>query len=284
MNDYVEVRIGLSPCNEDMTDVMAAVLADAGFESFVADAEGLTAYIRKADYDESMSALVDLIPFECQKSWSAKVIEGRDWNHEWEKNYFKPIVVGDSVAIHSSFHTDVPKCTYDIVIDPKMAFGTGHHSTTWLMITRILQLPIDDANVIDMGTGTGILAILAAMRGAARVAGVEIDEAAWVNAEENIELNNQSDIMLINGDASALNEIPFKADLFLANINRNVITADMPAYVAKIADGGTLVLSGFYSHDVEIVVTAAEKCGMKFVDVLVKNDWACVRLVNDSRI
>ncbi|MDE5806059.1 MAG: 50S ribosomal protein L11 methyltransferase, partial [Paramuribaculum sp.] len=115
MNDYVEVRVDMIPCSEDMTDVMAAVLADAGFESFVADADGLTAYIRKDDYLDSMAELVNEMPFHCQAKWTAKVIEGRDWNSEWEKNYFKPIVVGDRVAIHSSFHTDVPVCEYDIV-------------------------------------------------------------------------------------------------------------------------------------------------------------------------
>ena len=268
MNDYVEVRINLNPCNEDMTDVMAAILADAGFESFVADADGLTAYIKSAEYDAQMSALTDALPFECEKSWNATTIEGQDWNHEWEKNYFKPIVVADQCVIHSSFHTDIPQCRYDIVIDPKMAFGTGHHSTTWLMISRLLQSDITGLNVIDMGTGTGILAILSAMRGAKNITGVEIDEAAWVNSIENVKLNSYPEIKMLLGDAGQLKEIPYKADVFLANINRNVITADIASYAEAMAEGGHIFLSGFYTSDVAIVEEAAKTCGLTMVDVI----------------
>ena len=266
------------PCSEDMTDVMAAVLADAGFESFVADADGLTAYIRKDDYLDSMAELVNEMPFHCQVKWTAKVIEGRDWNSEWEKNYFKPIVVGDRVAIHSSFHTDVPVCEYDIVIDPKMAFGTGHHSTTCLMIGRLLSVDLLGKKVIDMGTGTGILAILAAMRGADKVAGVEIDEAAYVNAVENVALNGEFDIRMIHGDATALSSIDFKADYFLANINRNVITADLGLYAERLAPEGTIFLSGFYQADVPVIEDAARAHGLRVLDVTEDNNWVSVAL------
>lgn len=278
MNDYVEVRVDMIPCSEDMTDVMAAVLADAGFESFVADADGLTAYIRKDDYLDSMAELVNEMPFHCQAKWTAKVIEGRDWNSEWEKNYFKPIVVGDRVAIHSSFHTDVPACEYDIVIDPKMAFGTGHHSTTCLMIGRLLSVDLLGKKVIDMGTGTGILAILAAMRGADKVAGVEIDEAAYVNAVENVALNGEFDIRMIHGDATALSSIDFKADYFLANINRNVITADLGLYAERLAPEGTIFLSGFYQADVPVIEDAARAHGLRVLDVTEDNNWVSVAL------
>ena len=278
MNDYVEVRVDMIPCSEDMTDVMAAVLADAGFESFVADADGLTAYIRKDDYLDSMAELVNEMPFHCQAKWTAKVIEGRDWNSEWEKNYFKPIVVGDRVAIHSSFHTDVPACEYDIVIDPKMAFGTGHHSTTCLMIGRLLSVDLLGKKVIDMGTGTGILAILAAMRGADKVAGVEIDEAAYVNAVENVALNGEFDIRMIHGDATALSSIDFKADYFLANINRNVITADLGLYAERLASEGTIFLSGFYQADVPVIEDAARAHGLRVLDVTEDNNWVSVAL------
>ena len=278
MNDYVEVRVDMIPCSEDMTDVMVAVLADAGFESFVADADGLTAYIRKDDYLDSMAELVNEMPFHCQAKWTAKVIEGRDWNSEWEKNYFKPIVVGDRVAIHSSFHTDVPVCEYDIVIDPKMAFGTGHHSTTCLMIGRLLSVDLLGKKVIDMGTGTGILAILAAMRGADKVAGVEIDEAAYVNAVENVALNGEFDIRMIHGDATALSAIDFKADYFLANINRNVITADLGLYAERLAPEGTIFLSGFYQADVPVIEDAARAHGLRVLDVTEDNNWVSVAL------
>lgn len=278
MNDYVEVRINLNPCTEDMTDVMAAILADVGFESFVADSNGLTAYIKSADYNPQMSELSEALPFECEKEWSAAVIEGQDWNHEWEKNYFKPIVVADQCVIHSSFHTDIPQCRYDIVIDPKMAFGTGHHSTTWLMISRLLQADLDGKNVIDMGTGTGILAILSAMRGAKNITGIEIDEAAWINSIENVRLNSHPDITMLHGDAGKLQEIPYQSDVFLANINRNVITADIAAYANAMAPGSDLFLSGFYMADVEIVAKAAEACGLTAVDTIERCDWACMHL------
>lgn len=281
MNDYVEVRIDLDPCTEDMTDVMAAILADAGFESFVPDSTGLTAYIRKEDYDPTLEHLLDDMPFECDRTWKAVTIEGQDWNHEWEKHYFQPITVADQCVIHSSFHTDIPDCRYDIVIDPKMAFGTGHHSTTWLMISRLLQFDPVGRNVIDMGTGTGILAILAAMRGAAAVTGIEIDEAAWTNAIENIRLNNHSEITLIHGDVSALKDVPYKADIFMANINRNVITADIASYAAATASGGHMFLSGFYTADIPIVESAAAPFGLVKVDVTERCDWACLHLIKN---
>lgn len=282
MNDYIDVRIDLNPCTEDMTDVLAAVLADAGFESFVADATGLDAYIRADAYDPSMASLTSMLPFATTASWSATLVEGKDWNSEWEKNYFKPIVVSDQVVIHSSFHKDVPPCRYDIVIDPKMAFGTGHHQTTWLMITSLLQSPPVGQTVIDMGTGTGILAILSMMLGATRAIGVEIDRPAYLNALENIRLNNTPDIEIINSDASALRSLPLTADLFLANINRNVITADIAQYAASMRPGAAMFLSGFYLEDVPVVEAAAKPYGLEPTAVLSRDNWACLHLVKKS--
>lgn len=278
MNDYMEVRVDFSPCNEDMTDVAAALLADAGYESFVPDEEGITAYIKKELYAPEVKQLLADLPFATDITVNVALVEGRDWNHEWEKNYFKPIVVDGEVVIHSSFHTDVPSCRYDIVIDPKMAFGTGHHATTCLMIRRILSLDLNGKDVIDMGTGTGILAILCAMRGAARVTGIEIDEAAWLNALENRRLNASEHIELINGDAAALESIDYSADFFMANINRNVITADIKAYANKIKSGGLLALSGFYMADVGIIEAAAAPCGLTTVNVIEQDNWVSVLL------
>ncbi len=281
MNDYVEVRIDLNPCCEDITDVAAAMLADVGFESFVADENGLTAYIRSGEYSDDKRNVLDDFPFVCRMEWSSKVIEGKDWNKEWEQNYFKPIVVADRCVIHSSFHTDFPKCEYDIVIDPKMAFGTGHHSTTWLIISQLVDMDIKGKNVIDMGTGTGILAILAAMRGAARVTGIEIDEAAYVNALENRVLNSHPEVVMLLGDAAKLSEVGYNADLFLANINRNVITSDLHDYALSMNVGGTMLLSGFYEQDVPLVVAEAEKYGLSMVGYTTRQQWACVRLVKN---
>lgn len=279
MNDYMEVRIDLTPCNTDITDVLAAILAEEGFESFCPDSNGLTAYIRCADYRESLKELPDRLPFAVTTTWKATLIEGQDWNREWEKHYFKPIVVGDRCVIHSSFHTDIPKCDYDIVIDPKMAFGTGHHSTTTLMLSRILETDMTHRSVIDMGTGTGILAILASMRGATPVTGIEIDEGAYINAIENAELNNRNKIQLICGDASALDKVDYKADFFLANINRNVITSDINRYAAALKPGGRMWLSGFYVEDIEIIEHAAREAGLETGGFTELNRWACVELL-----
>lgn len=279
MNDYTEVRIEFSPCSETITDTAAALLAAAGFESFVPDEKGVTAYIPKSCYNPALRDCLEALPWtDISVSWSATEIEGQDWNHEWEKNYFKPIIIGDRCVIHSSFHTDIPVCEYDIVIDPKMAFGTGHHSTTSLILNRLLQMDMSGKKVIDMGTGTGILSILAAMRGASEVTGVEIDEPAWENAVDNCRLNGVENIVMIHGDASSLASIPYMADVFLANINRNVITHDIASYCASMAAGATILLSGFYEQDVKIVRDAAEATGLSYIGYTTMNDWACVEL------
>lgn len=279
MNDYYEVRLDLNPCCEDATDLLAGMLADEGYESFVPDDAGLTAYIKKEAFkDESLKAALNDFPFDCLVTASVKVIEGRDWNSEWEKNYFQPILIGDRVAVHSSFHTDVPAARYDIVIDPKMAFGTGHHSTTSQMVSAILDLDLTGKSVIDMGTGTGILAILAAMRGASDVCGIEIDAFAYDNALENVKLNGHPEIKLINGDASALDGIS-PADLFIANINRNVILADISRYAATLKSGGTMLLSGFYEgQDCDMIVKEAAKYGLEYAGQSCDNRWACIKL------
>lgn len=279
MNDYRELRIDITPCTETGTDIMAALLADVGFESFVPDEKGLTAYIRVEDYDPIRinSALAEY-PFAHSLELSSKLIEGRDWNAEWEKNYFQPIVVSDRCVIHSTFHTDVPQAEYDIVIDPKMAFGTGHHATTSQVIEALLNIDLKGKTVTDMGTGTGILAILCAMRSAHPVTGVEIDAFAYSNAIENISLNGVDDaVSLINGDASALADVPL-ADVFTANINRNVITADIEAYVANLKDGATVIFSGFYEADIPVIMEVAAPLGLSESRHTVLNDWACLVL------
>lgn len=279
MNDYRELRINLKPCSADITDVMAALLADEGYESFVADESGLTAYIRAEQFSaEAVDRAIAAIPFDVEADRSSVIVEGQDWNSEWEKHYFQPIVVGDRCVIHSSFHKDIPAAEYDIVIDPKMAFGTGHHATTSQVISALLDLPLDGKSVIDMGTGTGILAILCAMRGATPVTGIEIDTPAWENALENVALNGVGDIVkLLNGDASLLPDVP-KADVFVANINRNIITADLAAYVSACKPGATMLLSGFYEVDIPVIMAVAEPLGLCEVGHTVLNDWTCLKL------
>ena len=179
-------------------------------------------------------------------------------------------------VIHSSFHTGYPEAQYDITIDPKMAFGTGHHATTSLIIDRLLDMDLNGRRMVDMGTGTAILAILAAMRGA-EVTGVEIDPFAHANAIDNAALNGHPEIKLLPGDASVLADIK-DVDLFVANINRNVITADLPYYAATLADDAQVIFSGFYVEDVPVVVAAAEKCGLVAVNHTERDRWASLLL------
>jgi len=278
MNDYQQVRLEITPCSEDATDLMAGMLADVGFESFVPDENGLTAYVRAEDYDaHTIATVINDFPFDAMVVVTNELVEGRDWNSEWEKNYFKPIVVGDRCVIHSTFHTDVPKAEYDIVIDPKMAFGTGHHATTAQVIEALLETPLDGASVIDMGTGTAILAILASMCGAQTVTGIEIDGFAYNNAVENVSLNSRDNITLINGDATALVSVK-PADVFVANINRNVITGDFSKYAKAVKPQGVMILSGFYTEDIPVVAEVARRHGFVEYKHTELNRWTCLRL------
>lgn len=278
MNDYTEVRLDLNPCSEIHTDILAAMLAEIGYESFVPDSSGLTAYIKKEDFDpSSLDNVIREFPMDTAISPSHTIVEGQDWNAEWEKNYFKPIVIDDQCAIHSSFHKDVPQCKYDILIDPKMAFGTGHHATTTLILRRLLAMDLTGKKLVDMGTGTGILAILADMRGAAKIDAIEIDEFAYENAKENVKLNGTHHICLHLGDASSLATIR-DVDLFIANINRNIITADLAAYADTLSPGASVVLSGFYEEDIPVIMKTAEALGLTYADHTVLDRWASLHL------
>lgn len=278
MNDYNSVRVEATPCSADITDLAAAYLAEAGFETFLPDATGLTAYIRADERAAEIAreALSDF-PIPTQFEITSEFIEGEDWNAEWERNYFKPIVVGNRCVVHSTFHTDVPEAEYDIVIDPKMAFGTGHHDTTSQMMTLILDTPMQGKRVMDMGAGTGILSILAKKLGAEEVTGIEIDEPAYRNALEHAQLNNV-ELNFIHGDASALEGVA-PVDLFMANINRNIILSDMDRYAAAVKSGGDILFSGFYEEDAPMIEEKGGEYGFSTVEKLVSADgWTAMRM------
>lgn len=278
MNDYNSVRINCTPCNEDITDLAAAFLADAGFESFEPDSEGLTAYIKASPETEKTAAeALANFPIDVKFDIKCTFIEGEDWNAEWEKNYFKPIVIGNQCVVHSTFHKDVPNARYDIVIDPKMAFGTGHHDTTSQMMRFILDLNLENKSVIDVGTGTGILSILAKMRGASTVTGIEIDKFAYLNAIDHTKLNN-TEITVIHGDADCLSSLE-SADFVFANINRNIILQDINKYADALNNKGEMLLSGFYENDVNMIEQEAEKYGLSEIQRLVSPaGWTALRL------
>lgn len=281
--NYYKVRFDCTPCSEDITDLLAAFLADVAFESFEPDDSGLSAYVQAKDYSsEAIDEIIAGFPMETSISYVSEFVESKNWNEEWEKHYFQPIVIGGECVVHSSFHKDVPEARYDILIDPKMAFGTGHHATTSQMLRFILAIPgIEGKSVIDMGTGTGILAILCKLRGAGEVTGIEIDPGAYDNAVENAALNDQ-DVRFLCGDASSL-EVCEPADIFLANINRNVITSDIARYASKIKSGGILLLSGFYIHDIPVIMKVAEPLGFSLVHTSEEGDhWAAIMLKKES--
>lgn len=279
MNDYYKVKFTLAPCLAYECDILAALLADVGFESFEQTDDGVDAFVKKELWDkDAVSEVIKLYDFEAKIDFSEELVVGQDWNEEWEKHYFNPIVFEDKCVIHSSFHKDFPRLQYDIVIDPKMAFGTGHHETTSLMIKRILDAEMTGKSVLDMGTGTGVLAILSAMVGAANVVGVEIDPPAYENAVANAQLNGHPEIDLRLGGAETVTESN-SFDFVLANINRNIITADIDRYASALKAGGEMMLSGFYVEDVPVVEAAANKCGLERVSVIEKNRWANLQLV-----
>lgn len=275
---YYEFTFITHPCTETVNDVLASVLGDAGFESFVEQENGLTAYIQQAlcHEEEIKAALADFPVPETNITYTFVEAEDKDWNEEWEKNFFQPIIIGERCVIHSTFHQDVPQAEYDIVINPQMAFGTGHHETTSLIIGELLESELNGKSLLDMGCGTSILAILARMRGAAPCTAIDIDEWCVRNSIENIELNNVTDITVEEGDAAALKgKGPF--DVVIANINRNILLNDMKQYAACMHPGSELYMSGFYIDDIPVIRAEAERNGLTFVHHKEKNRWAAVK-------
>lgn len=276
---YLEFTFRSIPCTEIANDVLSAVLGEVGFESFVEQADGISAYIQMNLYKEAAlkEALADFPLPDTKIEYNYQEAEDKDWNEEWEKNFFQPIVIGDRCVIHSTFHKDVPHAQYDIVINPQMAFGTGHHETTSLIISELLDSDLQGKSLLDMGCGTSILAILARMRGAAPCTAIDIDEWCVRNSIENIALNNVDDIAVFQGDASSLEgKGPF--DIVIANINRNILLNDMKQYVRCMHPGSELYMSGFYVDDIPVIQAEAERNGLQFLHQREKNRWAAVKL------
>ena len=250
---YFEFTFRTQPCTETVNDVLAAILGEVGFESFVECEGGLTAYIQQTLCDENAIkiAITEFPLPDTDITYTYTEAEDKDWNEEWEKNFFQPIIIGNRCVIHSTFHQDIPKAEYDIVINPQMAFGTGHHETTSLIIEELLDSELKDKSLLDMGCGTSILAILARMRGARPCTAI---------------------------DASSLTgKGPF--DVIIANINRNILLNDMKQYVASMHTDSELYMSGFYVDDITAIREEAEKNGLTFVHYKEKNRWAEVKFV-----
>ena len=262
--------------------MLAALLAEVGFESFLPEEDGMSAYAPQALYDaDAVAAVVDAFPLEgFVITYTDEFIEGEDWNAEWEKNYFQPIVLGTDCVIHSTFHKDIPTARYDILIDPKMAFGTGYHQTTCHMLRAILASDMKGKSVLDMGCGTALLAILARKHGATDVVAIDIDEFAYENAKENILLNDTPDIEVRLGGAEAIKEND-SFDYVIANINRNILLMDMANYVRCMHSGSHIFISGFYTEDMEVLKEEANRHGLRYIDYAEDNNWAMMKFVKE---
>lgn len=300
---YLEFTFTTRPATEAVQDVLSAVLAEIGFDSFVHTAEldrpavahcanpeqptfeekldedHFQCYIQKALFDQqALDDTLAAFPLsDVEITYQMAEAEDKDWNEEWEKNYFKPLVVDDRCVIASTFHTDVPEAEYKITINPQMSFGTGHHATTSQMISRLLTDDITGLEVLDMGCGTSILAILARMRGAKHCVGIDVDEWCVKNSRENIALNHLDGIDVELGDASSLaDKGPF--DLVIANINLGILLNDLKYYVPRMKEGAHIYMSGFYDTDIPQLMAEAEKQGLTLVDEHVLDGWACLKL------
>ena len=277
---YFEVTFTTSPCNETVNDVVSALAGEIGFESFVEWENGVQAYIQQSLFDEeALKSMVAEFPLPDTKiEYTIVEAEDKDWNEEWEKNFFQPIVIGDRCCIHSTFHKDTPQTEYEILINPQMAFGTGHHETTSSIISELLEADLQGKSVLDMGCGTSILAILASMRGAGPITAIDIDDWCVNNSRDNIALNRIGNITVEWGDANLLKgREPF--DVIIANINRNILLADMAQYAACMHSGSELYMSGFYVQDIPVIQEKAESLGMEFIHHREKNNWAAVKFI-----
>ena len=290
---YFEVAFTLSPYSADACDVLAALAGEVGFETFMETETGLTGYVQQALFDEpALQEALEDFPFEgVSISYDVHEAEDKNWNEQWEQEGFEPIEVrckmddGRCVIIHDGRHLPevIPEEAITIEIDAKLAFGTGTHETTRMVCSALLSylFPLSTFHfplrILDCGTGTGILAIAALKLGAKEAIGYDIDEWSVDNARHNAVINQVDDrFTSLLGDVSILNEVEGSFDLVMANINRNILLADMPMMVAKMAPEAHLILSGFYTADIPMLTEKAQSLGMTFVAQQEDNDWACL--------
>jgi len=273
--DYIELKIEVEPLSQEASDIIVAQLAEMGFESFADNETGLCAYIKAPDYTlEKESMLKELfLPEGVKIKYQIDRIKGENWNAKWESD-FEPIVVNGRCLVRASFHRGMPDIEYDIIIDPKMSFGTGHHQTTHLMIEAILNDDFANKTVLDMGCGTAVLAILAEMRGAKAVTAIDNDEWAYNNSLENIEVNKCKCIEAICGDAKQIEGKQF--DTILANINLNILLNDIPHYVKSLNPKGKLILSGILKSNIEAIQKKATEFGLSHLNTATRDEWVMI--------
>ena len=277
---YFEVDFTISPYSADASDVLAAMAGEAGFETFEETETGLKGYVQQSLFDVSaLKAALEDFPFEDTTiSYDILEAEDRDWNEQWEQEGFEPIIISDNLIIHDGRH--LPDSTPDIAIeiDAKLAFGTGTHETTRMICSTLLELQ-PKGRVLDCGTGTGILSICALQLGAQEALGYDIDEWSADNARHNAVINQVDNrFTSLLGDASILNKVEGTFDLVMANINRNILLNDMPQFVSKMNADATLILSGFYTDDCQILIEKAQTLGLSLRQQKEDQQWACLVL------
>lgn len=268
----------IEAATESQREMLIAELSDYPFDGFTEEEDCLKAYIPEADFRMWRSAIEESLERNrCR--YTAAEVPDRNWNTVWESN-FEPIDVEGRCRIRAPFHSKNPACEYDVEIMPKMSFGTGHHATTYLMAAEIMDVDFAGKSGLDMGSGTGVLSILAVKRGAVRVDAVDIDEWAYRNGTENIKANGmEGRIVPLQGDASLL--AGKRYDFVLANINRNILLADMPVYAATLTPGGMLLVSGILEADISAIESRAAACGLDADGVRRRNGWAAARFVKN---
>lgn len=270
---YIAYHFKVQPL-QPAVEILIAELGYAGFESFVETDEGVTAYIQKDEWNDAILEEIQILDSEeFEISYTFEDIEQTNWNEEWEKN-FNPIIVDDLCSVRAPFH-EKPNTKYDIIIEPKMSFGTGHHETTHMMIQYILKNDVLGKSVLDMGCGTGVLAILAEMKGAKPIDAIDYDNWCYLNSLENVERNNCKHITVIEGDASVLPGRHY--DIVIANINRNILLNDMETYVNTLNADGLLFLSGFYNDDIPIIKAECEKYKLTHMETFERHNWVALK-------
>ena len=273
MNSYIAIHCKVNPV-QPFSEILIAQLAEIGFDMFEEKEDGFDGFIRKENFTESLLDTVEFLqPNDfCSAHWHIEEIESQNWNEEWEKNY--PPIKVKNIYVRAPFHPDASDNELEIIIQPKMAFGTGHHATTAMMMELMLAANIADKHVLDMGCGSGILAILASKLGCITATAIDNDPNCVLNSIENIETNKIRNIEVLQGDALSLKDLKF--EVILANINRNILLADIASYNIALSDGGQLLVSGFLTEDVELITQAFGKYGLKLSSMKQNQNWAAL--------
>ncbi|MEN0047229.1 MAG: 50S ribosomal protein L11 methyltransferase [Bacteroidota bacterium] len=268
--DYYQYRFH---CSSELNEILIALLSQYPFDTFQEQEDGLEAYIPAKLEEEAIATVLEDWQQQFDFKYERIFVKAQNWNAVWESN-FHPIIVGDFCGIRADFHDPIPNVQHELIIQPKMAFGTGHHATTFQVIQMMEQLPLEGAKVFDYGCGTGILAILASKLGASRIDAIDIDEWSKENTEGNATLNQVENINVWQGDLTSLHDKGY--DCIFANITFNVISSSLTSLYTKLHTGGHLITSGFFPTDAMRLKTQAKALGMRVIQESQKGDWACV--------